>query len=284
MDCPLVERVFTRDVIELIGAHTQAWDYRTLSRLQQVTRGWADVFGPRLQALPLALDGKIDELKNSTSSLHSTLERSAKLLRSVRHRHVVEVLSLNHPPSGVCEAFQLVAVLMRGAAIPRQGDRAQWTVVKKSLCETCTHHSDRALTTSTVARMLIEGLEAFRPETLSHRQLLDVQAWTLGKEWMDPEFMHRKSTAAAVLVQWLQLQISAACAVHTNDVVITVLEIDELNKLLTLRKHLQTHPHVCSQTGKRFKTARELTAHRLAARRDGLGAKVQAPLWKLRVK
>merc|ERR1712183_1180813 len=122
-DSTLPERVFTCDVIELIGAHVHVWDYRALHRLQQVARGWRDVFRPQLQTLPARLDCRIDELKSS-SRLQSYREQMATLLHSMRPRDFAEVLSLGRPPAGVCEVFHLAAVLIRSAFhdIPRPGD------------------------------------------------------------------------------------------------------------------------------------------------------------------
>jgi len=260
------EKAFTRDVLELIGTHLPPWDYRALHRLQQVAWCWRDAFGPLLQALPDKLASRIDKLK-LMSKVHSYRELSVALLHGIRRSDLVEALSLRVPPAGICEAFHLLAVLVGSATIPRQGDGApEWSAVKKSLCKTFTHHTDRALTMSAVARGLVEGMEAFRPECLTEVKLQGAESWVLGKQWMDPDFMRLRSTAAAGLVQWLQLQLVAARAALTSDG--TAAELDEL---LALRERLagdmayvRAHPLVCRLTGKRFKTARELTAHRLA--------------------
>ena len=138
------ENVFTRDILELIGARIPAWEYRALHRLQQVARPWRDVFGPRLLALPNGLARRIDALKSSTS-VHSYREQAAALLKGIRCRDLVEVLSLTRPPTGVCEAFHLLSVLVSSATVPRQGDwTPEWSAVKQSLCKTYTHHPDRA--------------------------------------------------------------------------------------------------------------------------------------------
>ena len=305
----LVCSVFAGGLVFACPGFVDDQDWRALWALVRVGRAWRAAFGGALRHLPDRLAANDAALGAVLGAIPEVARRLAAALDGLETPAIAEVLPMKRLPHGLGPVFS-AAVLLSGVCRPTATTNWELLVRNKPnswpACVTLIRKAGgaRALVAALRAasaaacghRKEDDGLQHWRSHTIDqhHCRIESSCAFPVAEEvfyavenicaepWFNVEDMRRKSSAGAALVVWIDAMMDMQDLYLQNPQTsrrYTVVR-SRLAEVRDRFAYVAARPFVCAESGKRFRTASERSAHRadlrLKARRRPASARPAA--------
>lgn len=229
-------------------------DWRVLFSLTLTARAWKKTFGPSLGSLRRRLEAAVARGNAACDGTATIL-----ILNSLRTKDLQEVLAFARPPQDVCEVIGAAVFLSRDPKTKTSfpaSDVSDWPKVRDEV---------RA---RGGAGTFLESLKAVDLFHITDAQMDSIQRLRR-EEWFDATHMQSRSFVAGKLVRWCAALVSQWGVFRANRPMWE--QHRRLQKRLAdvIRRmhYVETHPHRCPRTLKRFATASAFAAHKARLRR-----------------
>ena len=262
-------------------------NWRALWALARVGRAWQAAFCGALRHLPDRLAADVAALGAALGASPEAARRLAAPLDSLETVAIAEILRIKRLPFGMNQLLYAAAVLCgicrpvhdwqrEIRSVPELWPTAQRAIGKagggRALLEALRATDAASLNvarTSSRAREdagCVDEDDHVAARTIFHiaEDRIAVASHVCDEPWFTVEDMRRKSSVGVALVVWITTLMDLR-ELHTQNPSASRRYMVVLSRVVDVRDRLAyvaARPYVCAETGRRFRTAAERSAHR----------------------